>query len=225
MKQYLDFSDERNRTGCAYCGASATTVDHIPARAFLDKPYPSNLYTVKACEECNNSSSKDEEYLAFILRYLRLVEEEKLEDLDEYINSVRRRKNEDRLFEALRVNEFNELYLHIDSSAINRILKKYAEAHVCYELSERLPDMPLHIAYTFKNELNSDMLEKYRVVNKCTIYPEIGSRLFQRILETGNNDWIVVQPERYRYLVIYEPDITVRIIINEILCGEVSLLS
>ena len=225
MKQYLDFSDERNRVGCAYCGALATTVDHIPARTFLDKPYPSNLHTVQACEECNNASSRDEEYVAFVLRYLRLIEEDKQEELNEYISSERRKKNEDKLFELLSIDEFNKPYLHIDSSTISRVLKKYAEAHVYYELSERLSDMLLHIAYKFSNELNNEILERFEFVDECTLYPEIGSRLFQRIIETGNNEWVVVQPDRYRYLVIYDPDITVRIVINEMLYGEISWLS
>jgi hypothetical protein len=74
MKQYIDYSDSRNRGKCAFCDELPNTIDHIPARTFLVKPYPENLHTVPACFEYNNISSIDEEYMAFVLRYLKLLE-------------------------------------------------------------------------------------------------------------------------------------------------------
>lgn len=49
---------------CVICLSSpATTVEHIPAKLFFDKPLPSNLITVPACHECNHGSQHEDEYL------------------------------------------------------------------------------------------------------------------------------------------------------------------
>lgn len=53
---------------CAFCGAAASTKDHVPSRKFFPPPRPNNLITVPACQPCNNLISEDEEY--FLLRIL-----------------------------------------------------------------------------------------------------------------------------------------------------------
>lgn len=48
---------------CVYCGcADPLTVDHIPPKLLLFKPYPKNLLTVPACWGCNQSFMLDDEY-------------------------------------------------------------------------------------------------------------------------------------------------------------------
>jgi len=84
IKAYKDFSDERLRGGCTYCNQPATTRDHVPAKAFLDKPYPSNWHIVYACEECNNKLSKDEAYVEHHIRYITIfvrVEKNQVENV------------------------------------------------------------------------------------------------------------------------------------------------
>lgn len=44
------------------CGKPATTDDHLPPKCVFPKPRPSNLITVRACEDCNGRSSLDDEY-------------------------------------------------------------------------------------------------------------------------------------------------------------------
>lgn len=52
-----------NTKPCIYCGSSdRLTVDHIPPKLFLGRPYPENLITVPACLTCNQSFQKDDEY-------------------------------------------------------------------------------------------------------------------------------------------------------------------
>lgn len=46
---------------CYLCEAEATTRDHIPPRSYFEK-VPVNIITVPACEKCNASLRKDEEY-------------------------------------------------------------------------------------------------------------------------------------------------------------------
>ena len=43
MKQYDVPVDSRIVGICIYCGGIAKTRDHVPSKAFLDKPYPENI--------------------------------------------------------------------------------------------------------------------------------------------------------------------------------------
>ena len=53
---------------CIYCGADKDlTVDHVPPKLLLMRPYPPNLITVPACETCNKSFQKDDEYTRTML--------------------------------------------------------------------------------------------------------------------------------------------------------------
>jgi hypothetical protein len=51
---------------CVYCGEKALTVDHIPPKLLLSKPYPNNLITVPACSECNAGFQADDEYTRLV---------------------------------------------------------------------------------------------------------------------------------------------------------------
>lgn len=53
---------------CAICGSRpATTRDHLPPKAILVRPFPSNLITVPACAICNNgSASMDEQFRVYL---------------------------------------------------------------------------------------------------------------------------------------------------------------
>ena len=53
---------------CAYCGADASTVDHCPPRCFFfERQWPEG-HIVPSCEQCNTSSSLDEQSLAVLFR-------------------------------------------------------------------------------------------------------------------------------------------------------------
>jgi hypothetical protein len=52
---------------CAYCGAPATTRDHVPPKCLFPEPLPANLTTVPACQACNNEASGADEALRNIL--------------------------------------------------------------------------------------------------------------------------------------------------------------
>ncbi|MFQ6028426.1 MAG: hypothetical protein ACE5Q6_13115 [Dehalococcoidia bacterium] len=43
------------------------TNDHVPPRNIFPKPRPINLITVPACDSCNSSTSKDDEYFRMML--------------------------------------------------------------------------------------------------------------------------------------------------------------
>jgi hypothetical protein len=53
---------------CVYCGTDQNlTVDHVPPKLLLMQPYPTNLITVPACQPCNQSFQKDDEYTRTML--------------------------------------------------------------------------------------------------------------------------------------------------------------
>ena len=56
-----------NPDSCVYCGATASTDDHVPPKNVFPKPRPSNLVTVRSCQPCNNGESKNDEYFRAIL--------------------------------------------------------------------------------------------------------------------------------------------------------------
>jgi hypothetical protein len=48
---------------CVYCGAPATTRDHVPPRGIFLDPPPPNLITIPSCEACNNGANvRDEKF-------------------------------------------------------------------------------------------------------------------------------------------------------------------
>lgn len=57
-------------TGCVYCSGKAETRDHVPPKALLVEPWPTNLRTVPACSPCNVAWSLDEQYMAVVVAHL-----------------------------------------------------------------------------------------------------------------------------------------------------------
>ncbi len=61
-------SAKRRTPLCAYCGREdGVTVDHVPPKLLLARPYPKNLPTVPACRRCNASFQADDEYTRFVV--------------------------------------------------------------------------------------------------------------------------------------------------------------
>jgi len=54
---------------CVYCGAPATTDDHVIAAKFFLEQQRGNLPKVPACERCNNEKSHLEDYLMVVLGF------------------------------------------------------------------------------------------------------------------------------------------------------------
>jgi hypothetical protein len=76
---------------CVFCGKTGdVTDDHIPPKNIFPPPRPSNLITVPACQKCNSSTSKDEEYFR-----LKLCMSQEVGDHPEA------RKNRDIIFRSL----------------------------------------------------------------------------------------------------------------------------
>jgi hypothetical protein len=53
-----------------YCGKPCETSDHVPPKCLFARPAKENLIEVPSCWKCNNSFSKDDEYLKIVLGIL-----------------------------------------------------------------------------------------------------------------------------------------------------------
>jgi len=53
----------KTQLSCYLCGKPATTWDHIPPKSLFPKSYQGKGYKLPACQNCNNQTSKDDEYL------------------------------------------------------------------------------------------------------------------------------------------------------------------
>jgi hypothetical protein len=48
---------------CTYCGETKRiSADHVPPKNLFPKPYPADMWTVPACDDCNQGFSKDDDY-------------------------------------------------------------------------------------------------------------------------------------------------------------------
>jgi hypothetical protein len=115
---------------CSYCGAPATTKDHVVARCLLEEPFHNtiNLPTVPSCKDCNNRYSRDEEYLLAILSSCGFTPKllSKVNDggvVDRML--TRDVKMDDRLNKSMSVLN-GRVYILPEMDVVNRVLIKIA---------------------------------------------------------------------------------------------------
>ncbi len=80
---------------------------------------------------------------------------------------------------------------------------------------------PLHV-------LTVEQRKHFETPPKASVWPEVGTRALQRIVvldgetpEVLDSDWIDVQEGQYRYIVIAEDAVMVRIVVGDYLACEV----
>lgn len=217
------FIDDRHGGRCVYCGGGIESVDHVPSRTLLDEPYPPNLPTVDACEECNGGFSLDEEYLAC---FLACTIAGSTAPEAQTRPSVRRKLIEKpqlrALIESQRVvSADGSVRWKPDESRVENILVKLARGHMAFEEGTPRIDEPGVVDYVPLIELADD--EAAGLVGPWPTHqpwPEIGSRAFFRAAgmkvphNPGPDGWIDIQPGRYRYRV---SDCMVQFVLSEYL--------
>ena len=225
---------------CVYCGEMADTREHCPPKAFLRKPYPTDLPTMPACLKCNNGFSADERYASNVINclveYYQTSNVNVLEINAGDIKEVKEAKESVQQF--IQAPYFDE--------RLANIFRKIAICHAAFEISmgyfcKDWKGIPEKISYTIKPFLKLqewENLEYAEVVNDC-ILPEIGSRIFRNIyvvemkmqsIKTGEEgilpvvmvDWTDVQDGFYKYQVYFKDDkIWVKMIFRDFLYCEV----
>ncbi len=231
MEQLRTFSDERLLASCVYCGCETKTRDHVPAKVFLDHPYPENLPVVPACNHCNQNASRDEEYLACLIECAISGTAEPSEVSRPRIQSILARKPRlaSRLANSARFNLLGELEWQVELNRVKKTVLKLARGHAAFELSEPRLDPPCSIQVAPLNAMAQDERGEFESPPLITAFPEIGSRSFQRIgtYQTEDDrflldmDWVNVQDKMYRYLASVEDGTRIRIVLSEYLGCEV----
>ena len=234
MKQIRDHSDDRYKGNCLHCGNFLITKlesnDHVPSKALLDRPLPSNVHVVKTCLKCNNGFSPDEEYFAAFLGAVLSGSTDPAGQLFETARKVLsakpkfRRDIEAAKMEIVGPDGQPRLNWLPDLDKIRRVVVKNARGHAFHELGQPMLEEPTDVMIVPLESLDEERLADFLTVDLGSLWPEIGSRLFQRVCQGIDmvEGWIVVQPGIYVFAVIETGGVTVRSIIREYLLTEVT---
>jgi hypothetical protein len=236
MQEIKDLSDERHKGWCIHCGSwladKEVSRDHVPTKAFLREPYPSNLPVVSVCVDCNRGFSKDEEYF---IAFLGSVMAGSTDPKSQGIPAARRILGRDsvlraRIERSKRTDEApggeTRFIWQPQNDRIDRVIIKNARGHAFFEYGEPLFEAPAYCRCRPLETLTSAEREEFENVRFGDLagWPEVGSRMMTRVI-TGQDlagPWIVVQDGVYRYAVPQSPDgLLVRIVIAEYLGAEV----
>ena len=232
MKQIYHFSDQLGSVDCIPCHDDSHSGrynrDHIPTKALLNPPYPENLIDVGMCQECNSGFSKDEEYFAAFLASVICGSAEPdspqfptASRILDHNPRLRSRINAARHVEATPGKGAVVLWIP-ELERIERVIVKNARGHVLYELGQAIEVPPTHVNILPLERLSPQQVSEFAYAEGTGGWPEVGSRLMLRLLETGevgNGGWIEVQGGVYRYAVDEIP--RVRMVLREYLSAEV----
>ncbi|MBE2224004.1 MAG: hypothetical protein IAF02_20870 [Anaerolineae bacterium] len=120
----------RQNNYCIYCGRLADTREHVPSKSLLEKPFPINLWTVKACNTCNRGYSLDEEYFLVLLSRIGTSDSliQKCQEGGRVARALARSPNfEKRILDALKYDSVIDMVrIEPESERIFRILQKIA---------------------------------------------------------------------------------------------------
>lgn len=207
---------------CAFCGGQATTSDHVPAKVFLDPPYPINLLTVPSCEPCNNAKSLDEQYLSCVID---TVQRGSADPADLTRESSRKALSRSprlrgRIERSMQITG-DMVVTQVDPTRVERVLKHIGAGHLWKAHGQALPVARLSCG--FKPFILMDHEERlafeYGEPERLT-WPTPGSR---RLLIAAREymfegdyvrqfDWHELQPQRYRFAVLKRPWLEVRFV-------------
>lgn len=223
------YYDDRFRTMCAYCGATANTSDHAPSRVLLDDPPPCDLAVVPACNACNQGFSRDEQYFACLVD---CAVTGSTEPSAAHRPKVARILSENpglaRRIEACRsTSEDGAVAFRPEYERVESAVLKLARGHLAFEFSEPQLADPIACRILPLAMLSSSERRSFEsVAVQASVLPEIGSWSFERTAvafpQVFMSGWNVVQAGRYRYWVWHEPVITCRGVVSEYLAYEVS---
>ena len=213
-----------------YCGARADSRDHLPSKVLLDEPYPPQLLVVGACKRCNTSFSLDEQYLACFLECVicggteseRVGRSKVKRILDRHPYLAKR------INRAQRKDGTGYLLWKPEPERICSVVVKLARGHATYELYPQSSE-PIKVHFTPLDALSEEERSNFRQCSYGEIagWPEFGTRAFYRASGVcpdrfeKRNDWVVVQPGRYRYAVAETDGTRVRMVLSEYLACEV----
>lgn len=217
----------------------------MPAKVFLEKPYPNDLPVLPACRCCNNGFSEDELYVKMYIDSLKY--------LSGYGSSLKKHTLENLKKNTAFLDAQSDLSRYYDGKSlptnqrIERILTKLAIGHMVYELSEGYSDngrytKPKQISYSFLLNMPKSEVESFDdfIIMTDKKVPTIGSRVYDKIyvLESALRHvdkrenkklqmllmtWSDIQEYNYKYIAWMENNCTfhVKIVIHDFLFAEI----
>ena len=233
MKQIYHFSDQLGSLDCLPCPESSHNQlysrDHVPSKALLNPPYPQNLMDVGMCQECNSGFAKDEEYFAaFIATVISgSIEPDPLRfptasRILTHSPGLRNQIDAARRIEATPGKDPVIVWTP-ELERLERVIVKNARGHLLFELGQATALPPSYANIMPIDQLSPQQLSQFEHPQGPSGWPEVGSRLMLRMLETGemqDGGWIEIQKWTYRYAVDELP--RVRIVLREYLAAEVA---
>jgi hypothetical protein len=225
MQQIPNYGDQRQISTCVYCSGHTDTADHVPSKVLLDKPYPENLPVVPTCRKCNQGFSLDEEYVACLVECAVVGSVHPSDMKRDRIGRILQTRPAlaTRLAQAQEVKP-SGITTKTEDIRVRNVVLKLARGHAAFELNEPQRDDPRSIGFWPLVTMGLKQREDFEIPPWSSVWPEVGSRAMQRLVEAdpGASIWIVVQPGRYRYLASVGDGVIVRIVLSEYLGCEVS---
>ena len=234
MHYLNDFSDERLKGSCAHCGTGIddikSSMDHVPSKCLLRKPYPDNLPGVRTCVKCNTEYSKDEEYFSVFLQCVLIGSTDPNDHRDPRIREALRRSRKlreriERSRSEVEEGENSRIIWEPEYQRVNNVILKNARGHALYEFGEHQEMAPAYVWATPLCALPDMRLRDFTDAKTYDVaeWPEVGSRAMQRaILGCDTRDgWVIVQDRIYRYEVRQDAGVRARSVLAEYLATEV----
>lgn len=224
----LSWLRPRDQTAfCVFCGGPTESRDHIPAKAFLDEPHPLWLPTVPACRYCNGRSAIDEEYMACLIECAIVGSANPASPMRVKTQSslLRHPRLLSRLV-AARESNTQGVSFRVEEERVRAVVSKMARGHAALHLRQTIRRDPDRIVITPLGAMNADQRADFEGYYESGLWPEVGSASLSTLVVTWPDgysfDWIVCQPDRYRYIVLADSGVVVRMIFSEYLACEVS---
>lgn len=219
------FLDERLvQNICSLCGeVTPDTKEHVIPRVFLEKPFPKELPTTLSCLECNNSYSKDEQYLACLIECVISGSTDPNKIARERISKTLRRDFRLRkMLENKKIESIEgRISFSIDKTRVENVLVKLARTHLFYLINEINLKDPKDL--TYNPIINLSPKEKNQFFeNKGYLYPEIGTRLFSELVKKNNFNWHIIQDGFYQFLIEIAENVSVKILIRNYLACTIT---
>ncbi|MCW7463715.1 hypothetical protein [Leptospira limi] len=219
---------DRMKNFCTFCKqAESQSRDHCPSKILLDEPFPTDLSVVPSCIKCNGSFSKDEEYVACAVEFLKSFHYDYDWIMNERVTNILSMKSDlkNQLERTYGNNSriFKELFI---DDRFENVLIKNALGHIRFELGLYVEQIPKELKMNFLPRMDDTFKNQFEsFVGEPDLFPEVGSRLLIRLFERQNLDergWIVVQNGVYRFQLQQSVDsIKVKIVMKEFLAAEI----
>lgn len=148
---------------CIFCLDIADTREHIIPRCFLNEPYPDNLPTLPSCRKCNNSFSLDEEYVMYLIDYLKSIEvnDGEFTRLKAEKAFKHNGKLEDRMIESLEVLD-DGVCFNVEMDRVERIAKKISMCLLVNKFGKTIKWDQIKVRYNFAPQLTGEGLQYIR---------------------------------------------------------------